>query len=518
VWASACEIAKQSVKLLPTVCTHSLNREDQQRVLESFTGLGAKMCSLVLETDGRVDEALTLLELSRGVMLGLSMDIQSDLREISVKHPDAAKRYRGLLSEINLPTIQGGIIVTDAGLVKRREEAVKKFKECVEDIRQIPGCERFLRAPSPGQLKKQITEGSIIVVNVSSIRSDAIIVSASETKNIHLSDLKFADAENYLKGDLKIHQNNVQYLKYLKWLWERCVRPILQGLGGIRKQPDCGEPLRIWWIGVGIASFFPFHAAGNYDNYASEKDQNALFWTIPSYIPTIKALNHLQKRPSTASYVERLKPDMMVATMSTTPEANPLPGADREGSELETLFGSIFSIRILPQPNVNEVLKQLEHCDLAHFACHGVSDPVDPSNSCLIFEKSTLSPSVRTQDRLTVRQLSGIHLDHSQIAYLSACSTAQNRAVRLLDEAIHVVAGFHIAGFGHVIGCMWRVDDSVCVDVAKGFYTRLSATNGLTNHKKTAAVAIALRETLMDVRSEWIKVPLDWAAYIHFGP
>ncbi len=46
------------------------------------------------------------------------------------------------------------------------------------------------------------------------------------------------------------------------------------------------------------------------------------------------------------------------------------------------------------------------------------------------------------QDRLTVKRISEMNLRYARLAYLSACSTAQNKAEQLSDEALHVVSGF----------------------------------------------------------------------------
>ncbi len=64
------------------------------------------------------------------------------------------------------------------------------------------------------------------------------------------------------------------------------------------------------------------------------------------------------------------------------------------------------------------------------------------------------------QDLLTVRCSVGLRLKGAQIAYLSACSTAENKAAWLSDEVIHLVSGFQVAGFPHVIGCLWPAGDS----------------------------------------------------------
>jgi hypothetical protein len=36
---------------------------------------------------------------------------------------------------------------------------------------------------------------------------------------------------------------------------------------------------------------------------------------------------------------------------------------------------------------------------------------------------------------------------------------------------IHVVSGFQVAGFSHVIGCLWPADDLECEEVSKRFYS-----------------------------------------------
>jgi hypothetical protein len=63
------------------------------------------------------------------------------------------------------------------------------------------------------------------------------------------------------------------------------------------------------------------------------------------------------------------------------------------------------------------------------------------------------------------------------LSYLSACSTAENRAKRLSDEVIHLVSGFLVAGFPHVVGCLWP-SNGVCVEVAGGFYSSLFEQGG----------------------------------------
>ncbi|KAK2855585.1 hypothetical protein FQN49_005049 [Arthroderma sp. PD_2] len=117
---------------------------------------------------------------------------------------------------------------------------------------------------------------------------------------------------------------------------------------------------------------------------------------------------------------------------------------------------------------------------------------------------------------MTMRDLSKMYLKHAQIAYLSACSTAENKMANLIDEEIHMVTGFQVAGFGHVIGCLWPSIDRVCAEVAKGFYSSLFRQKDV--QWESREVAKALRESAMQVWETDLKRPLNWAQFVHYGP
>jgi CHAT domain-containing protein len=126
-----------------------------------------------------------------------------------------------------------------------------------------------------------------------------------------------------------------------------------------------------------------------------------------------------------------------------------LPGVMKEKDEIIKAAHDHITTVIL-KPTAEQVLESLKTCRIAHFACHGISDSLDPSNSGLILQKSSNEPGeVFEQDRLTAHRIADLQLRHTQIAYLSAC---ENKAVQLSAEVIHVVSGFQVAGFPHVVG------------------------------------------------------------------
>ena len=101
------------------------------------------------------------------------------------------------------------------------------------------------------------------------------------------------------------------------------------------------------------------------------------------------------------------------------------------------------------------------------------------------------------------------------MAYLSACSTAENKTRRLEDEVIHVVSGFQVAGFAHAIGYLWPSVDRICADVARCFYLSLIRDGALVLENRE--IAFALHWSIQEVRAREWKVPLNRAQFIHFG-
>ncbi|MFC7304565.1 CHAT domain-containing protein [Streptomyces monticola] len=175
------------------------------------------------------------------------------------------------------------------------------------------------------------------------------------------------------------------------------------------------------------------------------------------------------------------------------------PALGTDGSDPRTTAGS---------PTTATVLGRLPRCAIAHFACHGVSDPKDPSRSRLLLHDHATTP-------LTVSALAKADLEGAQLAYLSACGTAAPGSTDLLDEAIHLTSAFQLAGFPHVIGTLWPISDRLAVDIAESFYTHL--TTGSPGTLDPGQAASALHDTVRTVRDRYPATPSLWAAYINSG-
>ncbi|KAF9768609.1 hypothetical protein IL306_014058 [Fusarium sp. DS 682] len=508
--------------LLPSVHTRALDRNDQQFVVSTFAGVASDLCGLLLSAN-RLSEALECLEQGRAIIVSQLLDDRSDLSSLRRDHSQLADRYQKLVDEVNAPTRQATPDAAEALLRKRRQQAVAELDTCLKEIRCAPGHERFMLGQTVAEMQECITEGSIVVINITDFRSDAIIIFSNSLRTIVLPELSASKARLWVSKDWSTKKSeqrgkNDQFLDYLSWLWHACVKHIVIEVSALQTQPNDSLP-RVWWIGSGLASSMPFHAAGIHTENSKE---NAYYKMISSYTPSIKALRYAQKQAKRTqeALVAQNANTMLIAAMPTSPKGpndkkapKSLRGVEKETQEILILTRPHTSTIALTHPSADQVLEVLETCRIAHFACHGTSDYSDPSNSGLILQKSVGPDEALVQDRLTVQRVSDLRLRYAQIAYLSACSTAENKAAQLSDEVIHVVSGFQVAGFPHVVGCLWPAGDSECVEVSKRFYSLVLKRDQSAINE----VASALQAAVMAIRAEDISMPLNWAQFVHYG-
>jgi tetratricopeptide (TPR) repeat protein len=516
---SAYNLSVEAINLLPYVHNRSLDRQDQQYVVSHFSGLATTACSLALQTEQGPEAALDVLEQGRGVILSLLIDDRSDTSKLKAAYPQLCTQYESLRLEVNKPADNITDNHTRRTASTSQAEAITKLEMCVRDIQRLPEFGQFHKGLTTMQMQSCSAEGSIIIVNVTNLRSDAIIITTDVFRVLPLPGLSARQAKDWINQDLTTTSlsgrgcKNKAYLQFLSWLWRGCVRPVLEELH-CYEQRSAEDLPRVWWIGTGLASSFPFHSAGDISVGLTE---NASYRAISSYTPTLKALQYARDRPRTSIPPHHYPWKVVIIAMPETPGASNLPGTRAERSEIIAAIEPFVSIKTLEYPDVVSTMAQLRECNIAHFACHGVSDSADPSSSGLILQTARTTTEEPRQDILSVHELFQAHLLRAEIAYLSACSTAQNRVIRLSDEVLYVVSGFQVAGFRHVVGCLWPSDDKVCVNIAKSFYSELS--QGGTVSYDDRATALALHKAVAKIResNEYCKRPLLWAQYMHFG-
>ncbi|KAK4194022.1 CHAT domain-containing protein [Triangularia verruculosa] len=499
----ATRVAKEAIRLLPTVSTRALTLEDRQWTLSTYSGMAADACSLLLEAD-EPEEALRYLEDGRAVILSERMNDRNDVSELKEQDAKLARQYERLRDEVSSPLPE-----TDEDDVKmlqmrrrRRPEAVAELDSCIEKIRGRKGWSHFLCALTVAEMEQCAAEGTIVVINVTFRRSDAILVSSSGIVARQLPDLFQSEAVQALgkgrKGIFRDTESEAEIprdVPFLEWLWSDCVKGIVEEIEENTHRPlPQGLTPRVWWIGVGTAGVFPFHAARS----ASGGDTMSHF--ISSYTPTIKALSYSKSQVSRRDTSPGEEASILVVTMPTTPGQRPL-SADRERDEINKACRGAYRPASLECPTASEVLESIPGADVVHFACHGSSDSKNPSESHLLLVKE--GETGRVVDRLDISSIARLPtLGRAWIAYLSACSTAEVKAKSLVDEGLHISSAFQVSGFPHVIGTLWSVADDVSVRVAGLFYQALVANGDGTGEHTSRDVAAALHTAVIKVRKE----------------
>lgn len=297
--------------------------------------------------------------------------------------------------------------------------------------------------------------------------------------------------------------------KLLLWLWDVAVEPVFEKLRRVGVVDDGRGLPRIWWIGVGALAMAPFHAAGD---HSPGSTRNTISQAISSYIPTIKGLSYARQKK--LDLFSRPDSSLLLVTMSTTPGQKPLKGAVGEVEQIARAVEGRISR--LDSPSTTDVLESLPSYDAIHFACHGLSDGKNPSNSHLLLRRDAASGSEMV-DKLTVGAIAGLNIKNAQLAYLSACCTADNSSAALADESIHIASGFQLAGFSHVLATLWESNDLACQQVAGDFYGLLSKASRANQEGGHRVVSAAFHQAVRKLREQNPRQPIKWASFIHTG-
>ncbi|WP_433725582.1 CHAT domain-containing protein [Actinoplanes sp. CA-051413] len=388
--------------------------------------------------------------------------------------------------------------------------------ELMEQVRSVAmGKElarRDNRAGTIGKLSEQATRGPIIYVVAHRDHGSALILTSDPGEPVvvdlplftrqavdqRVTALQQAQQIATEPGAVAGRQQAQRdVLAILAWLWDAAAAPVLDALGHTGP-PGGGQPWpRIWWCPVGLCALLPLHAAGR---HADGGHDTALDRVISSYTTTIRALAHSHRarsRPRQAASV-------LVVSVPEAPGVSPLPGAAAETRLLERLLPATT---ILRSPGHATVIEALPHHEITHFACHGVADLLTSTENRLLLQDHLERP-------LTVTAISGLRLDHGELAYLSACSVTHTTAFHA-DETTHLTAAFQLAGYRAVVGTLWPVNDHAATMITEDFYRGLLGPG--TSDPDPTTAATALHHAVRAHRARHPALPTQWAAHVHHG-
>ncbi|KAF2844812.1 hypothetical protein T440DRAFT_493865 [Plenodomus tracheiphilus IPT5] len=290
----------------------------------------------------------------------------------------------------------------------------------------------------------------------------------------------------------------------LRYVWNMIVKPVLQRLQLLRDETCHPSSLtRIWWISGGVLSLMPLHAVGHHEPGSME---NTISHVVSSYATTLKSLEFLRKKEQT-SLVDQ-KHEVLVISMPTTPGTFYPLDVGKEVDAIKTFAEPWAHVTALERPRKSEVIEALQRCTIAHFACHGMADPVDPLKSNLLLGRDEL-------EKLSIEDFDKMAFEKASIIYLSACSTAELKVRNLADESLHLASSLQLAGFQHVIATAWGAKDRAAVEVAKSFYAALqkATVTDVVNVAEALHMAVV---SLRNTGENWKDISL-WGPFVHLG-
>ena len=489
----ALDLYGQALDLLPLLAPRALRRGDQYHRLGQELALGSDAAAVALDL-GRPERAVEFLEQARGITFGETIDMRSDFAELGAADASLASAFERLRERLSAP------VELDS---QTRRQLAGEWDTLVQAVRSLDGFEGFLLPLPFSELNAEARRGPIVLLNASRHRCDAIVLSGRDPLVLRLGVTQATMLETVLRlADARLRATDPAVLPdvrrdaltemrtVLGWLWDTITQPVLDGLGlGVSRQPP-----RLWWCPTGLLAFLPLHAAGH-----AGVGRTVLDRVVSSYTPTIRALRHARQQAAA-----EVGGGPLVVAMPKTPLATDLPAVTREVEAIRKLAGNITLLKG-ERATSEHVRAEISQHAVAHFACHGLSDLNDPERSRLLLHDHTSVP-------FTVAAISRMRLSGNRLAYLSACSTG-DQVPWLTDEAVHITGAFQLAGYPHVIGTLWPVDDQTSADLCTAVYRQLAGPSGLCPGRAPHALHDAVR----DLRADYPDEPVHWAGYVHVG-
>ncbi|KAH7230721.1 CHAT domain-containing protein [Fusarium solani] len=477
------EAAKLAMGLVPRLTPRSLDNDDRQNSLGEIAGLACDAAAVAIQTEDPLT-ALDLLEQGQG-LLGASLEeIRTDVLDLREAHPELAEDFERLRDElgraVSMDQATDGLASRE-GQALRRYDAGKEFDELVEDIRQLPKFKTFLRAPRLVEMQRATDRGPIALINVSVIHCDVILITRDYIEARSLCGLSLETIrEKVLIGDRGSPQ-------VLEWLWDTIAGPVLDALGFTQPLSEDDDWPHVWWIPTGLLRQFPLHAAGYHKKQSGE---TVIDRVMSSYGSSVKAiLRGRQRRASPNGST-----NAVLVAMEHTPVRSNLPFVGPEIKVVRSLCASMGLSVVEPDRRKQEVVATLRTSRIFHFAGHGSTNQDDPLQSFLCLEDVIANP-------LRVADLLDLNLKENPpfLAYLSACGTGRIQHEQLMDESMHLVSACQLAGFRHVIGTLWEVNDEICVEMARITYEGMR-----DGQMDDESVCRGLHTAIRRLRDRWV--------------
>lgn len=454
---------------------------------------------------GDLERAVLIIERARGVLLAEALDAgpAALARLTEAGHSAVARRYADVAQTLRA-----------AADPVERDRLRQSLADAARQIREVPGYENFLAAPSLADIYETARDSPLCYLLAADTGGLALVIRGTRmVREIPLPKLSYGALVDRLSSYANAYNvwNNREHpdeesrllaqeiwgaelLALTEWAHETVMGPLIDGLSAVSA---------IVLVPTGYLALVPLHLAWREDRASKTGRRYVLDDVCCSYVPTARAAR------APALHAGEVRSVLAVED----PAADTPERLQAVARETRAICEELAGVEVLhgPEATKTRVLAGLKAHDVGHFACHGRSDTVNPRMSGL---------SLAASDRLLLNDLANAGLQ-TRLVVLSACETAAI-GTQLPDEVVGFPSAFVAAGVDTVVGSMWSVTDVSTSLVMSKFYR---------HWRRGLHPAEALRHAQKDVRDMEIPVskngdegisypfaePMFWGAFAYFG-
>jgi CHAT domain-containing protein len=457
--AEAAEAYSQALDIAQRLFRMQLLRSQKETWLTQSQGVpGEAACALARLK--RPEEAVEALENGRGLLISEALNRdQTGLAGLAdIGHHPLVLAYQNaalaLDQAVNSPT--------GATEVHAHRKALD---DVISRIRTVAGYEGFLAPAGLAEIAESARPDRVIVYLAHARGAGvALIVDAfSQVRPVALPRCTTQAVQRrvqLLNQARDAHGNGPAALAgtldaVSSWCWDAILSPVLR----------VAPTRRLVLVPSGLLALLPLHAAWTAapPGRARGAPESGL---RRRYLADDRTVSYAPgARAAAPARIPRASPDAPLLVV-TDPRPTLLPALQHVAAELAASSSHFPRVIRIDGPDAipAAVTAALQQAQVAHFICHGSSNPENPMESGLFLAAG---------ERLALRDILALRLQHPlgrpRLCVLSACQTDQP-GTQLPDEVVSLPTGLLQAGYAGVLAAQWPVLGEVAALVIGRFY------------------------------------------------
>jgi hypothetical protein len=264
IWAKHAHIHEPSsilhaytiaIKLIPEMAWLGLSITDRHHLLSQAGQVVRDAASAAIAVPD-YEKAVEWLDQGRSVIWGQLLNLRTPVDELRKSHPDLADTLLSLSASLETAGTRSNA-VTDTvkpqspdSIAQQSHDFAFKRNEVLQQIRELPGFERFLLSQPISELSLAAKTGPVAILNISAYGCDALILMpgcGDEVIHVPLNDFTIHEAQAFAKVLASLVGNpgrsdrlfgfqeghmapDEVFCNILSILWLKIVHPILKAL------------------------------------------------------------------------------------------------------------------------------------------------------------------------------------------------------------------------------------------------------------------------------------------------